>query len=126
MTKGHQIIYCYIFHALLILLGLLLLSHYVDSFLFSVAVVYGVYLVFCIILNRKSYVPWTLLLHHAIGFAFEFFLHHTEVIPPDSGFFGGLGQIIYIWSMLPYLALLALINLILFIIYKARGKQSLQ
>lgn len=122
MAKGLQIIYSYIFHALLILLGLLLLGHYVDSFLIAAAVVYGVYLVFCVILNRKTYMPWILLLHHAIGFAFEFLLHHTEIIPPDSGLFGGLGQFIYLWSMLPYLALLALTNLVLFLIYKARTR----
>lgn len=118
MTKKLQIIFSYLFHIVLICLGFFLLEDYCDAFLYTAAVLFLAYLIFCIVLNRKSYIPRILFLHHVVGFAIEAILHLTKIIPPDSGFFRGFGQFIYLCSLPPYLALLAISNLILFLIFK--------
>lgn len=120
MTKKNQIILCYLFHAVLIILGFFLLQEYFDAFLTTVCIFYALYLVFCVIANRKHYMPWILLLHHAIGFGIDFLLHLTGAIRPDLGFFPGLGEMFYFLSIPVYLGLLTLTNFILFIIYRRK------
>lgn len=120
MTKKNQILLCYLFHAVLILLGFFLLQEYFDAFLTTVLVLYVAYLVFCVIANRKSYMPWVLLLHHVIGFGIDFLLHLTGAIRPDLGFFAGLGEMFFFLSIPVFLGLLALANFTLFAIYRRR------
>lgn len=120
MTKKNQIILCYLFHAVLIILGFFLLQEYFDTFLSTVCILYALYLVVCVVTNRKSYMPWILLLHHVIGFGIDFLLHLTGAIRPDLGFFAGLGEMFYFLSIPVYLGFLALTNSILFVIYRGR------
>lgn len=120
MTKKNQIILCYLFHAVLIILGFFLLREYYDAFLVAICILYAFYLVFCVIANRKSYMPWVLLLHHIFGFDIDILLHRTGVIRPDLGFFAGLGEMLYFLSIPVYLGLLTLTNFILFMIYRRK------
>lgn len=123
MSKRLQILFSYLFHATLIILGFFLLHERVDAFLVTVGIIYGVYLIFYIVVGCITYVPWVLLLHHAIGFAVDFLLHYTETIPPDSGFFSGLGQFIYLLSVPAYFALLALTHAFLYLIYRIKNNK---
>lgn len=124
MTKKHQIIFSYLFHIVLICLGFFLLHERVDAFLVTVGIIYGAYLLFYVIANWKTYIPWVLLLHHLIGSAIQFLLHYFEIIPPDSGFISGLGQLIYLFAIPAYWALLLLTHAILYLIYKVRTKHT--
>lgn len=120
MTKKNQILLCYLFHAVLIVLGFILLREYCDAFLTTVCILYVAYLVFCVFANRKHYMPWILLLHHVFGFDIDILLHLTGIIQPDLGFFAGLGEMLYFLSIPVYLGLLALTNFILFAIDRGR------
>lgn len=124
MKKQFPIFHSYLFHAILICLGFFLLESYGDAFFMAAATLYGAYLIFFIIVNHKGYMPWLLFLHHVLGAAIEFLLHYTGIIPPDSGFFYGLLQFLYLCSIPFYLALLAVTNLILFLLATFRRKNG--
>lgn len=127
MTKKAQILSVYLFHLLLIIISFFLLHARADGFLVTVCIVYGVYLIFYIVANRKTYIPWILLLHHFIGSVVQIILNYFEIIPPDGGFLSGIGQFIYAFFFVPgYFALLLLTHLVLFVIYKIRTRQSNQ
>lgn len=123
MTKKSQILSVYLFHLILIGVGFFLLHQRTDAFLVTVCIIYGVYLIFYIVANCKTYIPWILLLHHLIGSVVQILLNYFEIIPPDGGFWGGIGQFVYAFFFVPgYFALLLLTHLVLFIIYKIRTR----
>ena len=126
MTTRIQIIFAYVFHAVLICLGFFVLHVAADGFLVSAAVLYGVYLIFYISVNRKTYIPWILLLHHFIGSSVQILLHYFEIIPSDYSWpLGGLGQFIYTAFAVPgYFGLLMLTHSVLYLIYKIRTSQK--
>lgn len=122
MNKKIQILCVYLFHVGLIFLGFFLLHEYADGFLITAGIFYLVYLIFYILSNRKSYIPWSLLLHHLIGSAVQILLHYFEIIPSDGGmFFGGIGQFIYAFFAVPgYFGVLMLTHSVIYLIYKIR------
>ena len=124
MNKRHQILFVYLFHAVLICIGFFILQARADAFFITVSILFGAYLIFYIVTNRKTYIPWILLLHHLIGSAVQFLLHFFEVLPSDYSWpLGGIGQFIYALFVVPgYFALLLLTHLVLFVIYKIRTK----
>lgn len=126
MTIRLQILFAYLFHAVLICLGFIVLHEAADGFLITAAVLYGIYLIFYIVVNRKTYIPWILLLHHLIGSAVQFLLHYFEIIPSDGGmFFSGIGQFIYAFFAVPgFFGLLMLTHSVQYLIYQIRTRQK--
>ncbi|MBQ8548275.1 MAG: hypothetical protein IJ427_07215 [Lachnospiraceae bacterium] len=122
MTTKLQIFIAYMFHAVLIVLGFFVLHEAADGFLVTAGILSFVYLIFYIIVNRKKYIPWILLLHHLIGSAVQILLHYFEIIPSDGGmFFGGIGQFIYAFFAVPgYFGVLMLTHSVIYLIYKIR------
>ena len=83
-----------------------------------------IYLLYWIISNIKSYMPWIVYLHFSIGAIIQIILNNCGFIPEDAGFFPGLGQFFY-WLLVAALVLLiGLANMILFIIDKHRKKKQ--
>ena len=125
MTTRLQILFAYSFHAILIGLGFFVLHEAADGFLVTAAVLYGIYLLFYIVVNRKTYIPWILLLHHLIGSAVQILLHYFEIIPSDYSWpLGGLGQFLYITFAVPgYFGVLMLTHSVIYLIYKIRTKK---
>lgn len=109
-----QIIVAYFYHAFFILMCFMLLQNYVDALLTISIIADIVYLVYWIILSkkRKSYMPWIVYLHFVIGSAIEVMLNWFGIIPEDSGWFSGLGQLFYILILLIYTILIGIVNLI--------------
>lgn len=126
MTTRLQILFAYLFHAVLIGLGFFVLHEAADGFLVTAGILYGVYLIFYIVANRKTYIPWILLLHHLIGSAAQFLLHYFEIIPSDGGmFFGGIGQFIYAFFAVPgFFGVLMLTHSVLYLVNKIRTSQK--
>jgi len=125
MTKKAQILAVYLFHLILISISFFLLHERADAFLVTVCVLYGVYLIFYIVANCKSYIPWILLLHHFIGSVVQIILNYFEIIPPDGGFLSGIGQAVYAFFFVPgYFAILLLTHLGLLAIYKIRTSNT--
>lgn len=122
MNKKIQLLCAYLFHVVLIFLGFFLLHEYADGFLITSGIFCLVYLIFYILSNRKSYIPWSLLLHHLIGSAAQFLLHYFEIIPSDGGmFFAGIGQFIYMMFAIPgYFGVLLLTHSVVYLIHKIR------
>ena len=113
------------FHAVLIVLGFFVLHEAADGFLVTAGILSIVYLIFYIIVNRKTYIPWILLLHHLIGSAVQILLHYFEIIPSDGGmFFAGIGQFIYAFFAVPgYFGVLMLTHSVMYLIYKIRTEK---
>ena len=118
--KWIQIIIAYAYHVLFILLGFLLMqSEY--NVLQIISIIAGIiYFIYWIVLNRKGYMPWIVYLHFAIGTGIELILNWCGIIPRDGGFFPGLAQLVYIFLLLVHVAVLGIMNLILWLIDRAR------
>ena len=121
--KWIQIIIAYAYHVLFILLGFLLMQSEYDV-LQIISIVAGIiYLIYWIVLNRKGYMPWIVYLHFAIGTVIELILNWSGIIPRDGGFFPGLAQLVYIFLLLVHVTALGIVNLILWLIDRARHKK---
>ena len=124
MSTRLQIIFSYLFHAVLISLGFIVLHEAADGFLVTAGILYGVYLIFYIVVNRKTYIPWILLLHHFIGSVVQILLHYFEIIPSDYSWpLGGLGQFLYTAFAVPgFFGVLLLIHSVMYLIYRIRTR----
>lgn len=122
MTKKcTNIILAYIFNVLFIVMSFLMMESDYDVLQGTFLIVSSVYLIYWIVLNRKSYMPWAVYAHFVVGVAVQTALNYFGVIPKDGGWFSGLGQFIYIIILLILTALLGIANLILYAISKNRS-----
>lgn len=120
-----HIIIAIMYHIILFGLEMCLIRHYVDS-LISCEVIFGIaYFLYWIISCRKSYMPWLVYVGFVIGTCMEFLLNGTDLIS-DYGIFGALGQWIYVWLLGIQAALLAIINLLMWVIWKIRLRNSVR
>lgn len=126
MTKKTliQIGLAWLFHIILIIAAFLQLQDNYDAFCATVLISYAIYLIYWVVSNLKSYMPWFVFVNFLIGAAVEIVLNFTGVIPPDSAYFSGLTQFLYIISILLYCFLLAITNGIMHIVYRARNKKT--
>lgn len=124
MTKNKiQIIVAYVYHAIFILLGFLLMQNYYDALLLIAVIADILYLIYWIVLNRKGHMAWIVYRNFMIGTVIEILLNKFEIIPPDGGmFFPGLSQLLYIYLLLFHVAILGIANLVLWLIDKRRHK----
>lgn len=117
-----QIIVTYVYHALFILLGFLLMQSSYNT-LQVISIIAGIlYLIYWIVLNRKGYMAWIVYLNFVIGTVIELLLNGFGIIPEDGGLFPGLAQMFYMFLLLIHVAALGIANLILWLIDKWRHK----
>lgn len=116
-----QMTIAFLYHAVFILLSFIVMRHDCGivlgwSFISAVA-----YLIYWIVIYRKSYIPWSVYGCFIVGTAVEAALNLKGIIPPDSGVFGGLGQAIYVYLIVLEAIVIAVVNVILYVINKYRG-----
>ena len=121
-----QIIIAYVYHAIFILLGFLLMQGYYDALLIISFSADILYLIYWIVLNRKGHMAWIVYLNFVIGTVIEIILNRFGIIPGDGGFFPGLAQFFYIFLLLFHAVALGIANLILWLIDKWRNKNLKQ
>ncbi len=121
MDKKRQIIVSYIFHAVFILLGLLMMRKHSDILLLIAAVADVLYLLFCITVNRKTHMPWAVYVHFLIGTAVEFVLNLSGIIPYDEQLLmSGMSQLLYLLMLTLLTLLLGFSNLVLWLIHRKK------
>lgn len=120
-----HIIIAIMYHIILFVSEMCLIRHYVDS-LISCEVIFGIaYFLYWIISCRKSYMPWLVYVSFVIGTCIEFLLNGTYLIS-GYGIFGALGQWIYVWLLGIQAALLAVVNLLMWVIWKIRTRNCVR
>lgn len=120
-NKKVQITVAYVYHAISILLGILLMRHYAGIFWTVCAVADILYLIYWIVLNRKGYMSWIVYLHFVIGTVIELFFHVSEIIPIyEGGFISGVVNGFCILLLLFHAIAVGAANLILCSIDKRR------
>ncbi|MBR5364318.1 MAG: hypothetical protein IK134_13475 [Oscillospiraceae bacterium] len=122
--KTLHICIAYGFHVILMILGFFLMRR--EHEMMDVLLIAGgvLYLIYWCIVNRKQFLSWAVYLHFVIGTALQITLNSAGIIPPDNGFFSGMGQAVYV-VLVCLLGLLAgIVNLILWLIDKRRRKRS--
>ena len=121
-TAAHIII-AYAFHAIIILLDFLLMSDYQDGLIFTVMALDVVYLIYWIVLNRKSHMPRLVYLNFVIGSGVEAALYWWGLTSTDHRPFNGdLEQLFLIIILAVHAALLGIANLVLWVLGKQRNK----
>lgn len=123
-TEGLAVTVSYIFNALFIVLGFVMMEYYIDGFLVTYVIVGGLFLVFWILAYLKSYVPWKVFGHFCIGAGVQILLNYSGIIPRDAGWFSGLGQAVYIVGLIIQIVLMALINFIKLIIFRCKAYKA--
>lgn len=118
-----QIIIAYVYHAIFILLGFLLMQNYGDAMLSSFVIAGILYWIYWIVLNRKGHMAWIVYLNFVIGTVVELFLNGFGIIPEDGGYFPGLAQFFYMVMLVIQVAVLGITNLILWLLEKRRHKK---
>lgn len=118
-----QIIIAYVYHAIFILLGFLLMQNYCDAMLSSFVIVGILYWIYWIVLNRKGHMAWIVYLNFVIGTVIELLLNGFGIIPEDGGFLPGLAQLCYMYLLVIHIAVLGITNLLLWLIDKWRYKR---
>lgn len=118
-----KILIVYVFHIICIVMSFWLMQYQYDTLQTIFFVFGGLYLVYWIISNRKRYMPWSVYVHFIIGTIIQIMLNISGVIPEDSGWFSGLGQLLYTIFLAGYTVLLGFGNLVLYAIAK-KGKRN--
>ena len=119
-----QIIIAYAFHAIIIFLDFLLLHHYQDSMIIIAMALDIAYLIYWIVLYRKSHMPWLVYLNFLIGSAVEGSLYWWGLTSTDHRpFDGDWGQLTLLIFLAIHAILLGIANLVLWIIEMRRKKQ---
>ena len=119
-----QIIVAYVYHAIFVLLGFLLMQSSYNALLI-ISVIAGIlYLIYWIVLNRKGHMAWIVYLNFVIGTVIELLLNVLGIIPRDGGWFSGLAQLFYMFLLLIHVATLGIANLILWLVDKWRRKSQ--
>ena len=122
--KKIQIIIAYVYHMIFILLGFLLMQSSYDALLVISAIAGIFYLIYWIVLNRKSHMEWIVYLNFVIGTVIELLLNGFGIIPRDGGWFSGLAQLFYMFLLVIHVAALGIANLILYLVNKWRHKNQ--
>ena len=124
--KVFNIVLGYVFHIVFIVMSYFMMQSDYGNLQVTFIVAGIIYLLYWIISNIKSYMPWIVYLNFAIGAIVQIILNNCDFIPEDAGFFPGLGQFFY-WILVAALVLLiGLANLILFIIDRYRKRKILK
>ena len=121
-SKKFHIAIAYIFNILSIVLSFALMRDYYDDLQITFLVLGVIYLIFWVICNRKSYMPWSVYIHFCVGVIVQILLNWTGIIPKDGGWFSGLGQYLYVIVLIIHAALIGIANLILFIVDKKKKR----
>ena len=91
-----NILIVYAFHVVFIVMSFLMMQHYYDGLQIVFWVLGSIYLIYWIISNRKTYMPWSVYVHFVVGSLVQILLNNSGIILKDSGWFSGLGQFFYI------------------------------
>lgn len=119
-----QIIVAYVYHAIFILLGFLLMQSSYNALLVISMIAGILYLIYWIVLNRKGHMAWIVYLNFVIGTVIELLLNGFGIIPRDAGWFSGLAQLFFMFLLVIQVAALGIANLILWLIDKWRHKKQ--
>ena len=118
--KSMNILIVYAFHVVFIVMSFLMMQHYYDGLQIVFWVLGSIYLIYWIISNRETYMPWSVYVHFVVGSLVQILLNNSGIILKDSGLFSGLGQFFYIIFLIGHTLLLGLANLILYVIAKRK------
>lgn len=118
--KFIHIIIAYIFNIILIVMSFAMMEQEYNQLQIAFIVLGVLYLIYWLVCNRKSYIPWMVYLHFGIGAVVQILLNSFGVVPEDGGFFPGLGQFFYVVLVVIHAVLVGIMNLILFLINKKR------
>lgn len=120
-----NIIIAYAFHAIIIALDFQLMHHYPDGLMFTVMALDIVYLIYWIVLNRKSHMPWLVYLNFLIGSGVEAALYWWGLTSTDyRPFKGGLVQLTLIIFLALHALLLGIANIVLWVLELRRNKKG--
>ena len=122
--KKANILMAYVFHVVFIVMSFLMMQHYYDRLQTIFCVLGSIYLIYWIIGNRKNYMSWSVYVHFTVGTLVQILLNSSGVIPKDSDWFSGLGQLIYVIFLVGHTLLLGLVNLILYFIAKKKNNKA--
>ena len=123
-NKKIQILAAYVYHAVFILLGFLLILPYPLFLLWTFIAVGILYLIYWIVLNRKGYMGWAVYLNYVIGTVIEAFFYFLGIIPKETGMFANLGHAFYLILLFIFTVVLGIVNLILWLIDKCQHKKQ--
>ena len=119
-----NIIIAYAFHAIIIVLDFFLMHHYQDGLMFIVMAMDIAYLIYWIVLNRKSHMPWLVYLNFLIGSGIEAALYWWGLTSTDyRPFKGGLVQLTLIILLVLHALLLGIANFALMLVNRHRKNQ---
>ena len=121
--KKANILMAYAFHVVFIVMSFLMMQYYYDPLQTTFCILGSVYLIYWIIGNRNNYMPWSVYVHFTVGTVMQILLNSSGVIPKDSGWFPGLGQLLYVIIFVGHTLLLGLVNLILYAIAKKKNNK---
>ena len=124
--KVFNIVLGYVFHSVFIVMSYFMMQSDYGNLQVTFIVAGIIYLLYWIISNIKSYMPWIVYLNFAIGAIIQIILNNCGFIPEDAEFFPGLGQFFYWLLVAALVLLLGLANLILFIIDRYRKRKILK
>lgn len=119
-NKTIHILIAYIFNVVLIVMSFFMMKSYYDSLMIIFLILGILYILYWIVCNRKSYMPWVVYINFGIGVLSQLFLNYFGIIPKDGGWFSGLGQFFYIIFVAGHAVIVGVINLILYMIAKRR------
>ena len=118
-----NIIIAYVFHAVIIMLDFRIMRDYPDGLMYTVMALDIVYLIYWIVLNRKSHMPWLVYLNFLIGSGVEAALYWWGLTSTDyRPFKGGLEQLALLIFLAIHAALLGIANLVLWSLEIRRRK----
>lgn len=118
--KMIHIVTAYLFHFILIVMSFFMMRSYYNTLQIIFMVLGILYLIYWIVCNRKSYMPWSVYLHFVVGVLIEILLNESGIIPEDGGWFSGLGQFFYVIFVIVHAIVIGLTNLVLYGIAKRR------
>lgn len=130
VTKPNEkfnIILAVVFHIALIILDYFFIDNYGAAFGYFFLLVGGVYFLYWIISNRKSYMPWKVYLVFVIGTITQLLLSLEGIIPKEYGTGEpgvGKSQFLYCILILFLTILIGIANYILHIIDSVRKNKE--
>ena len=119
-----NIIIAYVFHAVIILLDFLLMRNRPGTLLLLVMALDIGYLIYWIVLNRKTYMPWLVFLNFLIGSGVEAALYWWGLTSTDQRpFYGQWEPMTLIIFLIIHALLLGIANFVLWLLEIRRKKQ---
>lgn len=99
-----------------------MMHSYYDTLQIIFLVLGILYLIYWIVCNRKSYMPWSVYFHFGVGALIQILLNECGIIPEDGGWFSGLGQFFYVIFVIVHAVVIGLTNLVLYGIAKRKKR----